>query len=163
MIDNPYAPPQASDGTMTGDARLSPPLWNPKVAVAWCLVFGIMFGSWIHMKNWQMLGKPDKAAASKRWLIGTVLLFIVSFTLALAMPESRPIAAFNFFFGIAALIAWYVISAREQIRFVAIAYGKDYQRRSWGLPLLYGLLFLIGVGVAATIAAIITAVVNRAA
>ncbi|NHZ87442.1 hypothetical protein F2P45_00100 [Massilia sp. CCM 8733] len=150
---------------MTGDTRLSPPIWNPGAAAAWCLVFGIMFGSWIHMKNWQVLGKPDKAAASKRWLIGSALLFLFSFTLAFAKPESLSgsLGRFNFIFSLAALVAWYVISAREQIRFVATTYGKNYQHRSWGTPLLYGLLVLVGVGVAGAIAGIIMAVVSRAA
>ncbi|NHZ39582.1 hypothetical protein [Massilia aquatica] len=165
MTDNPYAPPEATGGTMTGDTRLSPPLWNPNAAALWCLVFGIMFGSWIHMKNWQAMGKPDKAAASKRWLIGSTLLFIVSFALAFAKPESLAgsFGRFNFFFSLAALLAWYFISAREQIRFVATTYGANYQHRSWGTPLLYGLLVLIGVGVAGAIVGFIMTVANRAA
>ncbi|NHZ64283.1 hypothetical protein [Massilia genomosp. 1] len=163
MIDNPYAPPQATAGTTSGDTRLSPPLWNPSAAVAWCLLFGIMFGSCIHMKNWQMLGQPAKAAASKRWLIGSALLFLVSFTLVFAMPESGPVGTFNFFFGFAVIIAWYFISARDQIRFVASRYGKTYQHRSWGTPLLYGLLVITGAGIVGAIAGIVTAVANRAA
>ena len=165
MNDNPYAPPEATGGTMTGDTRLSPPLWNPDAAAAWCLVFGIMFGSWIHMKNWQALGKPDRAAASKRWLIGSALLTVVSFTLAFVKPEwlSGSSGRLNFVFSIAALLAWYVLDARNQVRFVNATYGKNYQRRSWGTPLLYGLLVLIGVGVAGAIAGFIMTVANRAA
>lgn len=164
MTDNPYAPPQATDGTMTGDTRLSPPLWNPNVAAAWSLVFGIMFGSWILMKNWQALGRPDKAAASQRWLIGTTLLFLVSFTLAVTKLNSLSgsFGRYNFIFSIAVLIAWYVISAREQVRFIATMYGKSYQHRSWATPLLYGLLAFVGVGIAGAIAGFIMALAKRA-
>lgn len=133
MIDNPYAPPQATHGTVTGDARLSPPLWNPTVATFWCLLFGVMFGSWIHMKNWQVMGKPDKAAASS--VLGKT----------------------NFFLSLALLLSWYFFSAREQIRFVAATYGNDYQRRGWGTPVAWGVLVIFGAGVAGSMMAIMMA------
>ena len=157
MTDNPYAPPKATDGTVSGDTRLSPPLWNPTAATLWCLLFGVMFGSWIHMKNWQVLGKPDKAAASQRWLVGTALLFVVSFSLALAMPTSAVLGKTNFFLSFVLLFAWYFMNAREQIRFVDATYGKHYQHRGWGTPLLCGLLAILGVGVVGAIVGIIAA------
>jgi hypothetical protein len=152
MEHNPYAAPQASAGSTNGDERLSPPLWNPGAAAAWSLLFGPMFGAFVHMKNWQALRRPDKAASSRRWFIANLLLLIVSLALAFLVPPSGAIGAFNFFGGIGFLLAWYFFSAREQMRFIAMAYDKHYQRRGWGTPLLYAVLAITGLGIVAGMA-----------
>lgn len=36
------------------------------------------------------------------------------------------------------LVSWYYSSAKPQYVYVKKTYGKDYPRRSWGLPLLIG-------------------------
>lgn len=152
MMDiNPYAAPQATKGASSGDERLSPPIWNPAAAAAWSLLFGPMFGAFLHMKNWLALGRPAEAATSRRWLVANALLFVLSLGLSFALPPSGSLNAFNFFGGIAFLLAWYFISARDQVRFVASTYGKHYQRRGWGKPLLYAVLIVTTVGIAAGI------------
>lgn len=51
-------------------------LWNPWAA-GWSLLFSPAFGAWLHAANWHALGRPDKAAAARRWgwlVIVTILL-----------------------------------------------------------------------------------------
>jgi hypothetical protein len=62
--DNPYAPPKAAvEDVVTFEP--SPALWNPNAAASWSLLFTPIFGSLLHMKNWQAMGNREKAASSK--------------------------------------------------------------------------------------------------
>ena len=61
MSLNPYSPP----GAIIDDVMNAPPLWNPNAAANWSLLFSPAFGAFVHMKNWQALGEPEKAANAK--------------------------------------------------------------------------------------------------
>ena len=64
MSTNPYAPPKAVVADIA-PRQDSPPLWNPNAAANWSLLLSPAFGAFLHMKNWEELGEPAKAAASK--------------------------------------------------------------------------------------------------
>jgi hypothetical protein len=50
-------------------------LWNPEAAAMWSLVFSPAFGAYLHMRNWQQLGRNEKAVESKaRFLAATSIL-----------------------------------------------------------------------------------------
>ncbi|MFH1476719.1 MAG: hypothetical protein ABIH24_04400 [Verrucomicrobiota bacterium] len=42
--------------------------------------------------------------------------------------------------GITILLVWYFGIAKKQMKFVKETYGADYKRKSWGKPLLIGLV-----------------------
>ena len=64
--------------------------------------------------------------------------------------------------GLALLLAWYFSSAKPQARLVKERYGDGYARRGWGLPLLFGVLGMLALFVAAVVMLMVAALVfNR--
>jgi len=58
-------------------------LWNPTAAALWSLLFSPALGAWLVMRNWQRLGKPDKARQALCWFVGVLVL-------NLGKPHRRP-------------------------------------------------------------------------
>ena len=140
MDDNRYAPPKAIVDDAPGTVEAAPPLWNPNAAASGCLLFTPIFGTWLHMKNWQALGQPAKADSARNWLIASIGLLVVSTLVMLAAPRVSGIRLLNFAF----LIAWYYASGKEQARYVLGRFGTKYPRRGWGVPILVAIGALDG-------------------
>lgn len=153
---NPYAPPKAVVADIA-PRQDSPPLWNPNAAANWSLLLSPAFGAFLHMKNWEELGEPDKAAAAKTWVVAVVSI-LVALPLAIVMvPGLRGLQNISSPVGLVLLISWYVSSGRAQIRYVKERFGKDYPRRGWGRPLFMAVLALIAYVVVVGILAAILA------
>jgi hypothetical protein len=135
MNTNPYAPPVA-DLDNFPKSQVAPALWNPGAAAMWSLLFGPIFGAFLQMKNWQALGEMEKAAQSKRWVIGGVCFYLVLAVAAMLIPESKAIDSGFRFAGVGFLLAWFGISSRVHVNFVKARFGGKYPRRAWALPLL---------------------------
>jgi hypothetical protein len=151
MDNNPYAPPRANLDApgRPGGAAEAPALWNPAAAARWSLLFSPIFGAAIHMKNWQALGEPEKAATSRTWLIACLALSLLLLASAFVLPDSPALDILSRVAGFGMLIAWYVGSAKRQVSYVAERFGTTYPRRGWGMPLLYGTLVYVAIFVAA--------------
>lgn len=143
MERNPYAPPKAEVADV-GQGLAPPPLWNPGAAANWSLLFSPAFGAFLHMKNWQALGEPAKASTAKVWVILTLVAIGGASTAAVLMPTNNNAGGFTRLIGFVLLIGWYASSGRGQMAYVKTRFGKDYPRRGWGKPLLFGLLAFIG-------------------
>jgi len=135
---NPYAPPKAVVADVVG-TETAPPLWNPNAAASWSLLFSPIFGSYLHMRNWQALGESDKAAKSRYWFISSILLMIILTIVSVLMPESTGLYALARTGGFILLIAWYYGMGKSQQQFVVERFGHDYPRRGWAKPLLIAL------------------------
>ena len=164
MSTNPYAPPKAVVADIA-PRQDSPPLWNPNAAANWSLLLSPAFGAFLHMKNWEELGEPAKAAASKAWVIA-VLAILVVLPLAIALvPALSRLQNVSSPVGLVLLISWYVSSGRAQVRYVKERFGKDYPRRGWGRPLFMAVLALLGyvvvVGILAAILAPAVAIAGK--
>ncbi len=154
MTDQRYAPPTARVAD-TAQPDIAPPLWNPNAAANWSLLFTPAFGAYLQMRNWEALGDSQKAAGSRNWIYATVAVLIAS-SVAQLFTENIGIAAASRLTGLALLLGWYFSSGRAQASYVKVHFGKDYERKGWGKPLLvaFGVLvsfyFLVGllVGVA---------------
>ena len=134
MDDNRYVPPKANVEGADSDAGVAPPLWNPNAAASWSLLLSPIFGSWLHMRNWQMMGDHDRAANARRWLIATIAVLLVSVVLAVLLsPHTAQLIRIG---NVGFLIAWYYASAKSQAQFVKKRFGDDYPRRGWGTPIL---------------------------
>lgn len=135
---NPYAPPQAQvadvDELMTGEN--APALWNPNAAASWSLLFTPIFGAYLHMRNWQALGQPEKAARSKNWVTGSIVFILLLAIVPLFLPDSKGVDALGRACGFALLISWYYTIGKSQQVFVLGKFGKTYPRRGWSKPLL---------------------------
>ena len=150
MDANRYAPPNAdvpeAAGTSRRRAFAAPALWNPNGAANWCLLFSPIFGAWLHMKNWQALGEPGKAASARLWVIVSAVL-IVGLSLLGAMNPLGPLLGLGRLSAFVLLISWYFASARPQARYVQERFGRDYPRKGWLAPLLLALAAIVGYSV----------------
>lgn len=145
MNTNPYAPPVANVDDVAQASETPAPvpaLWNPGAAASWGLLFGPIFGAILHMKNWQALGEPEKAAQSKKWVIACIV-FLLMAVASVMLPDSSVIDRAFRAIGLAMLITWYFSSGRHQVRYVKERFGNTYPRKGWGLPLLYTFLIFI--------------------
>ena len=138
METNRYAPPNASvEGGF--ERRPAPALWNPNGAANWCLLFTPIFGAWLHMKNWQALGEPGRAASARVWVVVSAVL-IVGLSLVGSLWPLGPLMGLSRLFAFVLLISWYFGSARGQARYVAERFGSDYPRKSWLAPIATGIV-----------------------
>lgn len=154
--ENPYAPPTAAVadiGTTTASQR--PPLWNPGAAATWSLLFSPVFGSILHMKNWQAMGEPQKAATSKSWALATAAVLVVSIVLSVALPDSKGVDLLSRLASFVLLIAWYYAIGKSQGSLVMARYGKDYPRKGWAKPLGLAVAALFGFSVVAMLMGLI--------
>jgi hypothetical protein len=106
-------------------------LWNPSAAARWSLLFTPAFGTFIHMRNWQALGQPERAASARKWFHASLcLLMLQVFTRALnARLGSEPLLIHPA--GLLFLLVWYFGAARQQALLVKARYGASYRRRAW--------------------------------
>ena len=158
MIENnPYAPPNAVVEDVT-PLQSAPPLWNPNAAASWSLLLSPIFGSVLHMKNWNAMGEPTKAAESKRWAIGSVTFFVVFLVASVVLPESKAVDGLGRLAALVLLIAWYYASGKRQNAFVLSRYGKGYPRRGWAKPLSLALLAFAGLIVLAVLVGVVAGI-----
>lgn len=140
---NPYAPPK-SEVADVRQINPAPRLWNPNAAANWSLLFSVIFGAVLHMKNWEALGEPEKAASSKRWAVGALIFFVVM-TVFSAFTEDEKLAdAITKIFAFGLLITWYFLNARAQQRYVIAKFGQDYPRKGWLKPIGWAILTIFG-------------------
>lgn len=145
---NPYAPPLAEVADVpTGDA--APALWNPNAASCWSLLLSPVFGAYLHMKNWQALGRPDKAEQCRKWVVGLVAFFVLATLAPLVIRDAAIVDKLGRVGGIALLITWYYAIGKSQQTFVFGRFGKNYPRRGWTVPLLAAVGVLAGLVVVA--------------
>jgi hypothetical protein len=135
---NPYAPPKSelAEPNASTTPRTAPALWNPGAAAGWSLLFSPIFGSLVHMKNWQALGDAGRAAQSKNWAIGSLVALLLSLVVAFVLPESPAVDLLMRAVGFGVLVAWYYSAGKEQVMHVKGAFGTTYPRRGWAQPLL---------------------------
>lgn len=112
-------------------------LWNPWAAAGWSLLFSPAFGAWLHAANWHALGRPDKAAAARRWgwlVIAAILLAGMAAALFEIYARYVPLLA-----TVALTAASVGMPAREHCRYVRDMIGGNYRRRRWWPALLGGI------------------------
>lgn len=156
MSTNPYAPPKAPVEDALPAGERAPALWNPNAAAIWGLLLSPIFGAVLHMKNWQALGDAKKAAESRMWAIACSGFFIVLILASILFEESKALDLVSRAGGFGLLIAWYIQSARTQIRYIAGRFGTTYPRRGWGKPLLYAFLVFVAFMVVVFVLALVT-------
>ncbi len=142
---NPYAPPQAAvrDIEPGHSLEAAPALWNPNAAASWSLLLTPMFGAFLHMKNWQAMGETQRAATSKKWIIGTVVVYLLIAVMGALAPDGKAADGIGRAVGFAVLLSWYFTSAKAQAKFVKERFGDAYPRRPWIKALLLGVAGII--------------------
>lgn len=133
---NPYAPPLAEVADVATGQAAAPALWNPGAASSWSLLFSPVFGAYLHMKNWQALGRLDKAEQCRKWVVGLAAFIIVAALAQIFIKNVAIVELLSRFGPFALLIAWYYATGKSQQTYVFSRFGKAYPRRGWTLPLL---------------------------
>ena len=135
MSVNPYAPPKSEVGDVV-DGELAPALWNPGAAAGWSLLLSPAFGAFLHMRNWQALGEPEKAATSRTWIVISISVLLLLAVGAAFLPDSKAIDGLSRIVGLALLLSWYYSIGKSQVAVVKGRFGKVYPRKGWTKPLL---------------------------
>jgi hypothetical protein len=118
-----------------------PALWNPNAAAGWSLLFSPAFGSYLHAKNAESLGRADEAKAN--WLCFYVSLAYLAFVLvSVFIPQIPEIAYRVGALGI--LVGWYVSTGKVQAHYVKEVFGTSYTHKGWTAPLLVAFGCMIG-------------------
>ncbi|MCK9684314.1 hypothetical protein [Scleromatobacter humisilvae] len=133
MDNNRFAPPKANVEGAYSEVAAAPPLWNPNAAASWSLLFSPIFGTWLHLRNWQAMGDHERAGHARKWLIASFVMLLVSIVLAVFLPPH--LGGVTRIFNFAFLIAWYYAAAKPQVAFVKGHYGDHYPRRGWLVPI----------------------------
>ncbi|HEY8358228.1 MAG TPA: hypothetical protein VIL30_12280 [Ramlibacter sp.] len=154
---NPYAPPKAivADVPAGVQSAAAPVLWNPFAAGCWSLLFTPVFGAFLHMKNWEALGEPEKARKSKGWAIGSLVFFGALMLASLVVPDSKLLDSVTRAAGFGLLFGWYYSAGKEQQTVVKERFGADYGRRGWLKPILLAVLAIVGAFIALVITGLV--------
>jgi uncharacterized membrane protein YfcA len=160
MATNLYAPPKArlADVVQHEDA---PALWNPGAAASWSVLLSPAFGAFLHMKNWEALGEPDKAAGAKKWVVIYIVTIVGLAAVSAFLPHNRAIPAILRLTGFCLLLSWYFVSGKPQLEFVKSRYGKQYPRKGWSQPILIAIGVFLGSGFVVGLIAGVTAMASR--
>lgn len=126
-------------------------IWNPEAAARWSLLFTPAFGTFIHMRNWQALDQPERAASARRWLHASlVALLLQIFTSALNdRLGTEPMLLHPA--GLLLLLVWYFAAARSQTLLVRARFGTSYRRKRWDGVMLGAVMAGVGYVCAGTL------------
>ena len=153
---NPYAPPEASlDGAIPDG--VVPSLWNPNAAANWSLILTPIFGAYLHMRNWEALGHPERARQSRRWIIGMVVYYVAVVVVGAMAPDAVALDGLSRVAGFVMLLAWYFTLGRPHAKFVAERHGNTYPRRGWAKPMSVAVGLLVAYILVAAIAGALAA------
>lgn len=156
---NPYAPPLAEVADVASGETTAPALWNPNAASSWSLLFSPVFGAYLHMKNWQALGRPDKAEQCRKWVVGLAAFILVATLAPVVVRNVAFVDLLGRLGGFVLLVTWYYAIGKSQQTHVFSRFGKTYPRRGWAVPLLAA----VGVFAALVVVAVVLAFLLGAA
>ena len=105
--------------------------------------FYTIFGAYLHMKNWEALGEPQRATQSKNWVIAGLTIQSAIGLAPVLLPDTEEVDSLVRSAGFALVFLWYYTLGKSQQTYVAARYGKNYPRRGWTKPLLVALLALL--------------------
>ncbi|MGE0040402.1 MAG: hypothetical protein AB7H88_06375 [Vicinamibacterales bacterium] len=130
-------------------------IWNPNAAANWSLIFTPAFGAYLQALNWEALGEPAKARASRAWFeasLGVLALYVV---LNVVVSDVDTAVTLGRVIGTTFVIVWYFASGRAQARYVKARFGADYPRRPWGRVLLVAVGALAGYVIFGTVVGVV--------
>lgn len=119
-------------------------LWNPSVAACWSVLFTPAFGSWLVMRNWEVLGDKRQAALARVWFVFSVGLLVVRLLSGALNARLNNQSNMMLWFSWGYLLLWWLAAAAPQARLLRERFGADFPREGWD----YALLLAVAGGVA---------------
>ncbi|THC39890.1 hypothetical protein [Massilia sp. Mn16-1_5] len=121
----------------------APALWRPSAVAAWSLLFTPVFGSWLLMHNWRVLGQAQAARTARHWLLASVLVLALEGLAGAVTARVNGTAPFAQWLTLAWLGLWLLGAAAPQWQAVRRRFGRRYARRGWngalGVAVAWGL------------------------
>lgn len=121
----------------------APALWCPSAVALWSLVFTPVFGSWLLMHNWRVLGQAHAARSARRWLLASLAVLALELLAGAITERVNGNAPFAQWLALAWLGLWLLGAAAPQWRLVRRRFGRRYARRGWngalGVAVAWGL------------------------
>ena len=121
----------------------APALWRPSAVAAWSLLFTPVFGSWLLMHNWHVLGQARAARTARRWLLASMAVLALELCAAAVNDRVNGSSPLAQLIGLAWLSLWLLAAAAPQWQLVRRRFGRRYARRGWngalGVALAWGL------------------------
>lgn len=115
-------------------------LWNPRVALLLSLIFTPAFGAYILSENAKSLNNLKELNFNRVWLYVQVsFLLLILFSVFLPKELDRIYGPL----GLVILAMWTRRCALKQITMVKEICGDDYNKKSWGKPVLVSVAFLL--------------------
>ena len=127
---NPDAVPVTSDRVDNGEEVR---LWNPDTAGVWSFFLSPIFGAYIARENWKALGNAEEADRSRKWIIASIVAFIVAWITNMFLDNVGNLILIVF------LLTWYFVSLKRQVKYIKNN-GVSYIRKPWLKVLSLGLL-----------------------
>jgi hypothetical protein len=132
-----------SSTSLSAEPAAAPALWRPSAVAAWSLFFTPVFGSWLLMHNWRVLGQAQAARAAQRWLLASMLVLGLELLASAVSARVNGNAPFAQWLALAWLGLWLLGAAAPQWRLVRRRFGRRYARRGWngalGVAVAWGL------------------------
>ena len=119
------------------EASAEPELWNPTAAANWCIIFTPIFSAFLHARNWEALGDPERAKSNWHWMWISIA-FILFTMVSVFLPESRALDYVIRVGGVGIIAGWYFAIGKPQIKYVKQQLGGQYTKKGWGIPFLAG-------------------------
>jgi hypothetical protein len=121
------SPPSA----LSEHALEAPALWRPSAVAVWSLFFTPVFGSWLLMHNWSVLGQVHAARSARRWLLASMLVLALELLPGAITERVHGSAPLAQLIGLAWLGLWLLAAAAPQWQLVRRRFGRRYARRGW--------------------------------
>ena len=115
-----------------------PKLYNPKLVCACALLFTPIFGALLQARNWEEMGIPENARASRVWVRSTVWLIVVYLVLQALFRNEEIANWLGPYFLIVLWGSWMLTNGWRQLAFVNQTYGKNYDSLPIGRPMILG-------------------------
>ncbi|WP_165659051.1 hypothetical protein [Sutterella wadsworthensis] len=115
-----------------------PKLYNPKLVCACALLFTPIFGALLQARNWEEMGIPENARASRVWVRSTVWLIVVYLVLQALFRNEEIANWLGPYFLIVLWGSWMLSNGWRQLAFVNQTYGKNYDSLPIGRPMILG-------------------------
>lgn len=119
----------------TSDKQLS--FYNPVTAVYLSFFLTPVLGTYFHQKNWSSLGQAEKASRGKVWLFVSIAALIIYSILWNGADH-----AIAFWSHIGYCVIWYLLYAKDQIKYFEENFKEGYQKKSQIVKALFSAIFL---------------------
>lgn len=131
----------SSETCVSSDIGNAPALWRPSAVAAWSLLFTPVFGSWLLMHNWRVLGQAQAARGARRWLLASLCVLLLQLLAGAITRRVNGTTPLPQLIGLAWLGFWLLAAVAPQWRLVRRRFGRRYARREWNAALALAVVF----------------------